>query len=207
MSYHKSSYPGRRVSHLPSRYVDIPGMQLQLDYLLLDDVTESFQLVRDAATRGANVGVDEYPDEESFRERLDLAEAFALKDENDGKLNGLILVHPFQMSRTIPIYLARMFVFYSAELDRRGAFPYILELSQQLTRAIGLSYSACVMLVFRKCEATVLELRRQKFYVVAYVPLGGELADVGPCETLVWYKEMAGADPVEVRDAVITDLC
>ena len=207
MSYHKSSYPGRRVSHQPSRYIDIPGMQLQLDYLLLDDVTESFQLVRDAATRGANVGVDEYPDEESFRERLDLAEAFALKDETDGKLKGLILVHPFLMSRTIPIYLARMFVFYSAELDRRGAFPQLLELSQQLTRAIGLSYSAWVMLVFRKCEATVLELRRQKFHVVAYLPLGGELTDVGPCETLVLYKEMAGAESVEVGDAVITNVC
>ncbi|KAI0223379.1 hypothetical protein LSAT2_025409 [Lamellibrachia satsuma] len=87
MTYHESNYPGRRAAHLHCPYNDVPGMQLQLDYLLLDDVTEFFQLVQESAARGAKVGVDEYPDEESFRNSTTFSEAFILKDQNDGTGN------------------------------------------------------------------------------------------------------------------------
>ena len=81
-----------------------------------------------------------------------------------------------------------------------------MELSQRLTKDVGLSYSAHVVLVFRKCEAIVLELRRQKFLVVACLPLGGELIDVGACETLVLYKEMSGVETVVVSVSVIVNM-
>lgn len=198
MAYNEHEYPGQRVLHLPRLYEDVPGMQLQLDHFSHDDVKNAFQLVQEAAARGANVGVHEYPDVNSFRKRICLSESFALKENKSGQLKALLLVCPFYMSRTIPVYLARIFIFSSADLDRVNAFPYLIKLSQQMTTDLGRCFSACVMLVFRKCESLLRELRKQKFLVVACLPLGGELVNMGPCETLVLYREIYGVPPVEV---------
>ena len=197
MSYSDTNLTGQRALRLPCLYLAVPGMQLHLDYLSRNDVTEAFRVVKESAARGANVGIDEYPDEKSFHESVGLSESFTLKDDN-GQLMGLILVSPFYMSRTIPVYLARIFIFSSTDLDRLNAFRYLITLSKQIASDLGLHYCACVMLVFRKCELMLLELKRQKFLVVACLPLGGELVGLGPCETFVLYSELAGKEPVEV---------
>ena len=202
MSYHvtQSAFRGRRASHLPCRYVDIPGMQLQLDYLLLNDVTEGFRMIHESAARGANVGVDEYPDEESFRDLIKWCDVFAFKCGSTGRLQALIAIKPSFFSRTVPVYSARIYVFCSAELETVdvNAFGRLLSLAQRLVRETGTYYTGCMMLIFRKCDAMLLELRKQKFLIIAQLPLGGALVGVGKCETLVLYKDFDGVEPIDV---------
>ena len=65
---------------MPCSYSDIPDMQLQLDYLLISDVTEAFGLVQECAARGANVGIDEYPDEESIRKLIEWCDVLGARN-------------------------------------------------------------------------------------------------------------------------------
>ena len=200
MAYHECKNMGRRTVHMPRSYSDIPGMQLQLDYLLLSDVTEAFDLVQECAARGANVGIDEYPDEKSFRKLIEWCDVFSLKDGNTKRLQALIAIQPNFMSRTTPVYSARIYIFCSAELDSFDAFGHLVSLGEKLSRETSEYYTGSMVLIFRKCEAMLLALRRQKFLIVACLPLGGALVDVGKCETLVLYKDFVGVGPpIEVR--------
>ena len=104
------------------------------------------------------------------------------------------------MSRTTPVYSARIYIFSSAELDSFDAFDHLVSLAENLSREICEYYTGSMVLIFRKCEAMLMALRRQKFLIVACLPLGGALVDVGKCETLVLYKDFVGiGPPIEVR--------
>ena len=130
---------------------------------------------------------------------------YAFKCGSTGRLQALIAIKPSFFSRTVPNYSTRIYVFCSAELETVdvNAFGRLLSLAQRLVRETGSYYTGCMMLIFRKCDAMLLELRKQKFLIVAHLPLGGALVDVGKCETLVLYKDFDGVEPVEVSSRYV----
>ena len=94
-------YPTQHITDLPRRCpLDDDGRRwLDVDYSRVDELDECRRMVNDAASRGDNVGVDQFKDEDDFAALLNYAEVFVAKDGKTGTAMAFIVIHPCWMAR------------------------------------------------------------------------------------------------------------
>jgi len=94
-------YKTRHVTGLPRRCILGDGLSLEVDYATLDESADCRSIVRDAATRGDNVGMDEVDGENGsyFRFLLDHSEVFAARSCDTRRPEAFVVIQPCLLTR------------------------------------------------------------------------------------------------------------
>ena len=166
---------------------------LLVDRLFVDRRPEAFQLTSAAATRGDNVGVNEFPTAGDFDALLDdCSTALALFDPTTNRLEGLILVTPCRYVRSVRPTLCTVYVITDEGLSTRTVWRELVKVAENVARTSGGGcFSACVADVFVVCTERMLALREAGFVVTACVPDAGKLAGYsGYTGNYLMYKDL-----------------
>ena len=120
-----------------------------MNYLHHSDVERIYQITQEAAIGSRNVGLDEFPDVEAFKDNFLQSEGFTIKDERQNTIEGAILVQPNVLSRSTSPTVAHIHVFLSECLYQAGVFREMLAMGVVLARDLRLRYSTCVTWAFQ----------------------------------------------------------
>lgn len=176
---------------------------MTVDKLTSGCLQQAFQLVRDAADRADNVGVDEYPTIGHLEQRLRRSTAaVGLRADDDGCLAGIIIVTPCIHARSPHPTLCTAIVVTSASLTS-DAWRDVIDVAMDTARQLPEMYSACVMDVFVTCVSRVLALRKAGFMITACIPYAGKVTGVpGYVSNYIMYKDLGTVPqpPVTTRD-------
>lgn len=148
---------------------------LLVDNLPPDQHSEAFALVQDSAARGDNIGVDEFPTLEDFRDVLLCSAAFSLRDATSGTLLSVIVVHPSNYSRSQGPYFATLQLITADEISQKSYWRDLARLSRDLVIRLKLRYGAVVVNVFCPCVDRLQALTEEGFVVTACVNEAGTL--------------------------------
>ena len=168
---------------------------------------DAYQVIRAAAARGDNVGIDEYPTYEYFRrELLDCATASAslssIRGDNGARsMIGLSAVVPCRYGRSSNPNVGKIVTAVSSSdpgIHQEAANNADSLLYRDLV-AIGTSlacsgtrYGACVADVFVPCLRRLESHRAEGFAITACMPNAGKLTGqtAGNTDNYILYKEL-----------------
>jgi len=174
-----------------------------VDKLTSERLQEAFQLVRDAADRADNVGVDEYPTIDYLERLVQRSNAaLGLHTVDDGRLAGVIIVTPCVYARSPRPTVCTAVVVTSTSVCS-DAWRDVIDVAMDTARQLPEMYSACVMDMFVSCISRLLALREAGFIITACIPHAGKVAGFpGYVSNYIMYKETGNAPqpPVNTCD-------
>ena len=160
-----------------------------MDYLAESQFSEGYQLIQDSATRGDNVGKDEFPDTESYRELIKYAQCFGVQQLSSNKVSALVVLRPEYSCRTVDHMICEIRIFLSAHLWETfpGSLSRMMQMAEKFTTDLDLGYVATVVNVALPCRAWISVLRSQLYVCVAILPKCVNL-DHGLVESCKFFK-------------------
>ena len=156
----------------------------------------AFQLIKDAAQRADNIGVDEFP-AEWFDVLLQYVDVSVLlykpheEQTHHQRLAGLIVVTQSRFSRIAHPRACQLFIFTAVELSGRQVRRDLVRLGIALAAESERRYMDCFVEVFVPCLEHVLAMRDEGFVITACIPHAGIL--VGHQEhvdSYIMYKQL-----------------
>ena len=172
---------------------------LYMEDLSHDDESQrqaAFQLISDAAHRGDNIGVDEFP-LKRFNLVLHYTDVAVLvyephhKETDLRRLVGLIAITDSRYNRSAHSRACQLLIVAAAELSGRQVWRDMASLGVALAAESKLRYIDCFVEVFVPCLEHVLAMRDVGFLVTACIPTAGILAGhSGHVDSYVMYKQL-----------------
>ncbi len=174
------------------------------------EYAEVYNIVREAARNGFNVGRDEYPSLESLGKHLDNSVVLGLW-RNDGEpsevLSGVCTVRPCSLSRGFPTVIAEIRMFTSSRLHGREAsfVGPVMKMVENILSDIGEHYCRTIIQVAVLCSAWCLQLKKVGYIITACIPDSVELAGEGRLTpNFVFYKKQRDiSDEIKVNNMCI----
>jgi len=174
---------------------------MTVDQLTSERLQEAYQLVNDAADRGDNVGVDEYPTMTHFERLVQRSNAaLGLRADDDGCLVAVVIVTPCIYARSACPTLCMLDVVTSLRGD---AWRDVIDVAMDTVARLPEAYSACVMNLFVTCVGRLLTLRDAGFIITACIPYAGKVAGFPDyVNNYIMYKDLGTVPqpPVKSRD-------
>ncbi len=174
------------------------------------EYAEVYNIVREAARNGFNVGTDEYPSLEILGKHLKNSVVLGLWS-NDGEpsqvLSGVCTVSPCSLSRGLPTVIAEIRVFASNRLhgkDLSFVGP-LMKMVENILSDIGEHYCSTIIQVAVLCSAWCLQLKKVGYIITACIPDSVELAGEGRLTpNFVFYKKQRDIpDKIKVNNMCI----
>ncbi len=161
-------------------------------------VLDAYRIVQAAATKGYNVGTDEYPSMESFETLLSRSESFGIWRSDDTAtdlketehLSGICTVASSVLARGSPVVVGEIRVFLSQELHKNldRALRFIIPEAERVLSDMG--YRSGVVRVAAVCSSWCVEMKRLGYSVTATFPRAVDMADHGLVSDFVFYNKL-----------------
>ena len=152
----------------------------------------AFQLIKDAAQRADNIGVDEFPAEwfDTLLHYTDVA-LMLYEPQEQRHLLGLLIVHPSIFIRSPHPSTCHLVIVTAAEMCGRPVRRDLVRLGVALAAESKRRYIDCFVEVFVPCLEHVLAMRDEGFVVTACIPTAGILAGHREhVDSYVMYKQI-----------------
>ncbi len=176
------------------------------------EYVDIYNVVREAAREGFNVGTDEYPSLEILTKHLDNSVVLGLWS-NDGEapevLSGICTISPCSLARGLPTVIAEMRIFATNELHGKNpAFiGPLVKMAESIVSDIGEHYCSTIIQVAVLCSAWCLQLKKVGYTVTACIPDSVNLAgEGGLTPNFVFYKKQRNISE-ETKVRVISWIC
>ncbi len=159
------------------------------------EYAEIYNIVREAAREGFNVGRDEYPSLEILSKHLDNSLVLGLW-RNDGEpsevLSGICTISPCSLARGLPTVIAEIRIFSTKELH--GTNPAfigpVVKMVENVVSDIGEHYCSSIIQVAVLCSAWCLQLKKVGYIITACIPDSVDLVGEGRLTpNFVFYKK------------------
>ncbi len=158
------------------------------------EYAEVYNIVREAARKGFNVGRDEYPSLEILGKHLDNSVVLGLWI-NDGEqseiLSGVCTISPCSLSRGLPTVIAEIRIFASNGLHGKDpAFIQpVVKMVENILSDIEHYYSTIIQVAVL-CSAWCLQLKKVGYIITACIPDSVDLSgERGLTPNFVFYKK------------------
>ncbi len=165
---------------------------------------KAYEIVQTAASQGLNVGLDEYPNLQSFQEHINKCKMYGIWSENTGMgakddLVGLYTVGPSILARGSPTVLAEIRVFLSRDIHGQEAeiLKYVIPIAEELVGDIMVYYTGCIIQVATLCHAWIIQIKKLDYIATACIPLSVDLAGKGLSSNFIFYKRLTGGQNVK----------
>lgn len=152
----------------------------------------AFQLIKDAAQRADNIGVDEFPAEwfEMVLHYTDVA-IMLYESQEQKHLIGLLIIYPSIFIRSPHPSTCHVVMVTAAELCGRPVRRDLVRLGIALAAESERRYMDCFVEVFVPCLEHVLAMRDEGFVITACIPIAGILAGHQEhVDSYVMYKQI-----------------
>jgi len=160
-----------------------------------EDIEEAYNIVRGAAERGDNVGVDEIPTIDHLKYILKYYSAWTLSDLSSGNIEGLIMIGACRFVRSERPTLAQAMIMTSPALSRKMIFRELAEIACEFALTMGSGFSACMVEVFVTCTEQMMAYREAGFIITCVIPTAGKMAGKSSyISSYIMYKELCSAE-------------
>lgn len=186
-----SFFPTKHIANLPKQFTFNNGKKtFMVDYGTQDLLHFYKTLIKDAAIRGDNVGVDEYNENDIKTELLfDFSEIFQATDPSTGHIEAVMFIQHCFYQRAFDSCSATVHVFRSSGIDN-VVYAELANLMGDFAQALDIGYTqVCVHVAFGLTDL-YLELRKQGFVTVTLFPEWVELAGVGVDDSALMVKQL-----------------
>ena len=179
---------GGRLSYLPSVVQFSSEYELLVSSLPPSRIGEAYALICAAALKGDNIGLDEFPDEATLRQVIELSDAYIGQDPVTGAMKALMVIEPSNLCRSEwPLY-ADAYLVIEQEVYDKKVYGAIVRLMVQFIADLG--YEGMLVNTFSRHTTSIHALRNEGFLVVGSLPFSGYLANKGWAESLVLFKDL-----------------
>ena len=206
---HQEEYP--RVPYLPFTKV-LPGLgDVCVAHFKDEEIPEIYDLVCGAATRGEDVGVDEFPTLDDWMDKIygeaPAAGIITVRDTESKVLKAVVHFHASRFSRSLTPCLAETkLVMAEGVRNNPATFRELVTLSSELVRdctgAVYCGYVGTTIESFVHNHDTIKALRSARFHITCMMPCLVKAANIGLTESVIFYKDFGTPLP-QVRSQIL----
>lgn len=165
------------------------GRKVMIDFMTENELTDTFNMIQNAAQLGEGYGIDEFPSEQAFRQEIEGSFCFAITCKDSGKLLAGFILAISRFYRGAA-NVVDPFVIVHTEERKQGLGEYALRKAIAISRMFG--YKAMYLDTFSNNFAIQRIVEKiGRFTRVGFLPVGGRLSNGDLVGSIIYYSDLS----------------